>query len=317
MAGVLLLSSCERKELPIKPHDPGNVTTATVSLGTPYIYQVYYNLRTNTVVGQNKKTDWDIACETSAEGYHIVLNSAKSMFAANTGKTDFAAVSAADTAGFALHKKWDAPSGSMDSTAIGDWRTSKPMYIVDKGYDQNGTWLGMEKLQILSVSDSGCTMRFATLSGTGDATVALKKDSAYNLAFASFTTGNQVMIEPPKDTWDLAFTQYTYIFYDYNPPLPYLVTGCLLNRYHTLAIKDTADQFKNITYTEAGSYKLSANISTIGYNWKTFTGTAYTINTTYNYIIQTSDGKYYKMYFTGYYNSTGVEGNPQWSYQQL
>lgn len=315
MAGAL--TGCMKKELPVKPHDPGNVTTATVDMGKPYKWQVYYNLKTNTVVGQNLKTVWDIGFETSATGYHIILNSAKSMFALNTGKKDFNEVSYKDTAGFGMHKKWDAPSGDMDSTAIGNWQNNTTVYLLDRGYDQNGAWQGMEKVQILTVSDSNYTLRFAAVSGAGDTTLEVKKDPAYNLSFVSFSARAQVTVEPPKATWDIVFSQYTYIFYDYSPPMPYLVTGCLLNRYNTKAVKDTTSQFGQIAYANIGNYQFAADIATIGYNWKTFNGTSYIINTAYNYVIQTADGRYYKLHFTGFYNTGGVEGNPKWEYQLL
>lgn len=314
---LIIFCSCEKKELPVKPHDPGNTTTATVNMGSPYKWQVYFSLRTNSIVGQNDKTAWDIGCEPTTGGYHIVLNSSKSMFAFNTRNTNFSAVTAADSNGFAAGKIWDAPSGNLDSTAIGDWRTTMPVYFIDRGYDVSGSWLGVEKFQVLSVTDTDYKVRFAALNGSGDTTIQVKKDSTYNLSFVSFNSQAQVSIEPPKATWDLEFTQYTYIFYDYTPPLPYLVTGCLLNRYNTLAMKDTADQFAQISYANISNYKLSNDISTIGYDWKTFGGTSYTINTNYNYIIETQDGRYFKMYFTGYYNSSGAEGNPQWNYQQM
>ncbi|MDR3679291.1 MAG: HmuY family protein [Flavipsychrobacter sp.] len=314
---AVFLLSCEKKELPVKAHDQGNVITSTVDMGTPYKWQVYFNLRTNTVVGQNLKTAWDISCEASQSGYHITLNASKAMFAFKTTKTVLTSVSNSDTLGFAINKKWDAPSGNMDSTAIGDWRTDRSVYIIDKGYDQNGAWQGMEKLQLLSVTDTNYTIHFAAINGSGEATLSIKKDSSYNSSFVSFTDLTQVSVEPPKATWDIVFSQYLFVFYTYNPPLPYLVTGCVLNRYNTAAVKDTTDQFAQIAYSNVSSYKWSSDITTIGYDWKTYTGGSYIINTGYNYIIQTADSRYYKLHFVGYYNSKGAEGNPKWEYQQL
>ena len=314
---ALLLCSCQKKELPVRAHDPGNVTTATVDIGYPYKYQVYFNLRTNAAVSQVLKTSWDIGFEVSAGGYHIVLNSAKSMFVLKTAKTDFTDVKLSDTVGFSVSRRWDEASGNMDSTAIGDWRDSKPVFILDRGYNENGAPVGLQKIQLLSVTDSNYTIRFAALNGTGDTTISIVKDSTYNLAFLSFTTRQQTIVEPPKSTWDISFSQYTYIFYDYDPPMPYLVTGCLLNRNNTTAIRDTATAFNNISYSNTGAYHLSSDITTIGYEWKVFSGSGYTVNTKYNYVIKTAEGIYYKLHFTGYYNASGKQGNPKWEYQQL
>lgn len=317
MVCIFGLASCMRDELPVKPHESGNVTAASVDMDATYKYQVYYDLRTNTVVGRNEKTIWDIGLETTADGYHMVMNGAKAMYAMATDKTDFAAVTTADTAGFAAHSKWDAFNGNMDSTAIGDWRTNKPVYIVDRGYDGAGKHQGWAKLQMLSVTDSSYSVRFASINGADEATIIVKKDSAYNLAFVSFSTKMQVMVEPVKYSWDIAFSQYTFVFYDMDPPTPYLVTGCLLNRYNTMGYMDTVAKFSDINFANVATDRLVDDISVIGYDWKVFNGTKYTVRPKNNYIIRDADGLLYKLHFTAFYNAMGVKGNPQWEFQQL
>lgn len=314
---IIGLGSCMRDELPVKPHESGNVTAASVDMDATYKYQVYYDLRTNTVVGRNEKTIWDIGLETTVDGYHVVMNSAKAMYAMATNKTDFAAVTTADTLRFATHSKWDAFNGSMDSTAIGDWRTNKPVYIVDRGYDGAGKHQGWAKLQMLSVTDSNYSVRFASINGADEATIMVKKDSAYNLAFVSFSKKMQVMVEPVKYSWDIAFSQYTFVFYDMDPPTPYLVTGCLLNRYNTTGYMDTVAKFSDINFGNIATERLVDDISVIGYDWKVFNGTKYTVRAKNNYIIRDADGLLYKLHFTAFYNAAGVKGNPQWEYQQL
>jgi len=307
---------CRRAEIPVKPHEAGSVTAATVDMDPLYKYQVYFNLRTNAEVGRNLKTAWDLGFETSADGFHVVLNGAASVFAMATEKTDFAQVETSDTAGFAANKKWDTYTGSLDSTAFGDWRIVKPVYIIDRGLDEKGVARGWAKVQVLSVSATGYTVRLATLDGANEKTVDIAKDSSYNLSFLSLTSGQQVMVEPPKTAWDIALSQYTYIFYDMNPPVPYLVTGCLLNRYATQAYEDTVSSFEATTLATVRPERLSGSVTAIGYDWKVFNGSKYTVRTN-NYIIRDSRGVFYKFHFTGFYNAAGVKGNPQWEYQQL
>lgn len=310
-------ASCTRDELPVKPHESGNVTIAGVDMDATYKWQIYFDLKTNTVVGKSDKAIWDIGLETTADGYHVVLNGAKAMFAMATSKTDFADVKMTDTAGFATNSKWDAAGGSMDSTAIGDWRKNKAVYILDRGYDAALKHQGWAKLQLLSVSDTSYQLRFAALDGTNEAVLAVRKDSAYNLAFVSFATKNTVMVEPVKYNWDLVFSQYTYVFYNLTPPTPYLVTGCLLNRYHTTCYLDTTSQFTNITYSNVAEEKLADDISGIGYDWKVYTNGTYVIRPENNYVIQDAAGVLYKLHFTAFYSTTGAKGSPQWEYQQL
>jgi len=311
-----VIVGCRREELPIKPHETGAVTASTIDMDPLYKYQVYFNLRTNAEVGRNLKTVWDLGFETSADGFHVVVNSAASVFAMATSKTDFAQVGMPDTAGFAANRKWDSYTGDLDSTAFGDWRTAKPVYIIDRGFDEKGVARGWSKVQMLSVSPTGYTVRLAALDGTNEHTVEITKDSAYNLCFLSLTSGLQVMVEPPKATWDIVLSQYTYIFYDMDPPVPYLVTGCLLNRFATQAYEDTAGTFEATTLASVHAELLSRSVTAIGYDWKVFNGSKYTVRAN-NYIIRDSKGLFYKFHFTGFYNAAGVKGNPRWEYQQL
>ncbi len=306
--------SCEKEELPVTPHIAGDVITATVNMEQNYRWQFYYDLGTNSVVGQNLKSSWDLGFETSPSGYSIILNTSKAMFAWNTGDTNFVAVT--DTAGFFVNKKWDEPSGHLDSTAIGNWTTSHPVYIIDRGYNENGQFQGMRKVKIESVNASGYTIRFSNMNGSGDTTFFIPKDTTYNFTFLSFSNGGQTLtVEPPKQTWDLVFTQYVHIFY--NPTEPYLVTGCLLNRYQTSASRDTTTAFSVLEYSQAMNAQLLPAVNTIGYDWKAFINNTYITDPDLNFIIRDHAGTYYKLHFIDFYNENGIKGNPKWEMQQL
>lgn len=308
------LFSCKKEELPVPIHDPGNILTSTVNLESNYKWQFFYDLKTNSFVGQNLKTSWDLGFETSANGYRIILNTSKAMFARNTGITNFSEVS--DTIGFATNKNWDEASGNLDSTAIGDWKNTNNVYLIDRGYNETGVHQGFQKIQFQSVDANKYVVRFSQLNGTGDITLQINKDSIYNFTFLSFNTGSTLIVEPPKATWDLAFTQYTHIFYD-QPVTPYLVTGCLLNRYNTTAIVDSLHSFSAIDFSTIENFALSSNINSIGYDWKIFTNGTYVTNPQMNYIIKDSEGFYYKLHFIDFYNNAGIKGNPKWEYRKL
>ena len=145
---LFFLFSCEKEELPVPKHSPGNVITATVDMESNYKWQLFYSLKNNAVVSKNLKTIWDIGFETSADGYRIIINSAKFMFVSNMGNVSFNAVT--DTSGFEANKKWDEASGNLDSTAIGDWRNKNNVYLISRGYDELGVHLGFKKMQIQS-----------------------------------------------------------------------------------------------------------------------------------------------------------------------
>lgn len=315
---IILLASCERDEIPITPHDAGDVLTSQVEMEPDYKWQVYFDLSTNSVVGENLKVKWDLGFETSASGYHIVLNAAKLMYAYPTGKTDFAVVT--DTNGITLNHTWDEASGNLDSTAIGDWRNTGEVYIIDRGYNELGQHRGYRKAIFKAVDGASYTFRFAKLDGSEDTTLTIAKDADYNFTFFTFNNGGEVLtIEPPKETWDLVFTQYTHIFYDEVPVIPYLVTGCLLNRSGTKAVMDNTIAFEEITFEYAQTKMLTSNINTIGYAWKEYnfdTG-AYLVYPELNYIIQDSEGFYYKLHFIDFYDNQGQKGSPRFEFQRL
>lgn len=311
---LLFFYSCEQEELPVPAHDAGNVVTTTVNMEQNYKWQIYYDLGTNTVVGQNPKSSWDLGFESSASGSHVILNMSKAMFAWNTGDTNFLAVN--DTIGFAANKSWDEASGNPDSTAIGAWQNSRHVYIVDRGYNENGQAQGFRKIRIEDVNASGFTIRFANLNGSGDTSFYIPKDTLYNFTFLSFANGGQLItVEPPKADWDLVFTQYVHVFH--NPVQPYLVTGCLMNRYQTTAARDTLNDFSVIDFAQASASTLSPAINTIGYDWKVFSGNTYLTDPSMNFIIRDQTGAYYKLHFIDFYDSNGIKGNPKWEMQPL
>ncbi len=313
LGSSLFLFACLKKEIAVPKHDPGDVITASVNIGSDYKWQIYYNLETNSVVGQNVKTAWDLAFENGTSGNHILLNGSKLMFAYNTGNTNFAAVT--DTNGFTPNSKCDYHTGDLTKTAIGNWVGTNHVYIIDRGYNELGIHQGFRKIQFLNVDATKYQVKFAQLNGTNEVTLDINKNDDYNYSFLSFTTSNTLLIEPKKDNWDIVFTQYTYTFM--NPYHPYLVSGCLLNSNNTKAITDSITTFANISNASIPNYTFSDDINEIGYRWKEFDGTNYTVNINRNFLIHSKEGYYYKIHFIDFYNDSGEKGYPKFEYQKL
>jgi hypothetical protein len=235
------------------------------------------------------------------------------MFAYNTGNTNFAAVT--DTNGFTPNSKCDYHTGDLTKTAIGNWVGTNHVYIIDRGYNELGIHQGFRKIQFLNVDATKYQVKFAQLNGTNEVTLDINKNDDYNYSFLSFTTSNTLLIEPKKDNWDIVFTQYTYTFM--NPYHPYLVSGCLLNSNNTKAITDSITTFANISNASIPNYTFSDDINEIGYRWKEFDGTNYTVNINRNFLIHSKEGYYYKIHFIDFYNDSGEKGYPKFEYQKL
>ncbi len=306
-------SACDRRELPVPAHVAGDVQTHAVDLGADYRWQAFFDLGTGQMVASNLKTDWDLGFETTADGYHIVLNTSKAMYAFPTAATDMADVN--DTLGLGMGKRWDAPSGNLDSTAIGDWRGGQQVYVIDRGYNAMGQHQGYRKLQVLAMNAEAYELRFSELNGSGEKLFTVAKDSSYNLSFLSFEAGGKmVTIEPPKQNWDLCFSQYLEVL-----PEPYLVTGVLLNRYHTSAVMDSSLSFATIDYSFATGLQRSSAMNAVGYAWKYyhFNSATYHVLPQMNYLIADAQGILYKLHFIDFYNDQGGKGSPRWENQQL
>lgn len=306
-----LLLSCEKDEIPVPAHDPGNVVTGSVKMEADYRYQLYFDLETNAMVSQNHKTLWDLGFESTATGNKVILNSAKYMQAVNTGTTNFAVVN--DTTGFVF--SIDMPSGSLDSTAIGNWAPNE-VYIIDRGFNELGAHQGFSKVQFTGVTATEYNVHFANLNGTNAVSMTIPKDDNYNFTFLSLD-GNLAAIAPPKEDWDLHFSQYTHFYY--NDGTTYLVTGCLSNR-NKVEVTPVFDKaFTDITIDDVATHTFSKNINTIGFDWKEydFDEGSYIIYYTKNYIIKSTEGKYYKLHFIDFYDNFGIKGTPTFEFQEL
>ncbi len=328
---MLFHTSCFKEEKRIPAPPKGNVETVQIPLTSQYDKQYFFDLFNNTIVSSNSNLAWDLAFETSENGYHIWLNSSRMMFAWNTNRTDFEAVRNE------LGAQWksDEANGNPQQTAIGEWgvfdnnnvASFHQVYLIDRGFEGNSSTnnnTNASKLEMRKVIFEGLVngvyrIRFAKLNGTDDHTVEIAKDAAYNKVFLSFDNGGKaVKIEPPKNDWDLLFTRYTHIFPELDS-LPYLVAGALLNISGVEAVKDSSLTFGDITLETINSFTFSSAQDAIGYDWKTFDldETRYSIKPDFIFILKDKEGNYYKMRFIDFFNNAGERGYPTFEYQML
>lgn len=312
---VMANSSCVRKELPAIVKKGKN--TSSVDLGEKYTRQCYFSLKNNTMVSSNTRQQWSLAFETAQDGFHVILNSSRNMFVYPTTKTDFTSVKFSDRG----EACWDRSCGSMDSTAIGDWRTSSYVYIIDEGGDDNDVNQGWSKIQVLSVNATSYKIRVSKINNSNDVTLVVPKDTTCNYSYILIGNDPKVVtIEPPKDTWDIMLTRYAHTFFD--PFTSYLVVGCISNRYNTLVAEDSTTDFEKINMEMAKTYTFSTDVDAIGYDWKQVGstnggGTDYKVNPNKIYIIKTAHDEYYKLHFVDFYNDKLQKGAPKWEYQRL
>jgi hypothetical protein len=315
----LLFSSCEKKESAITLPPKTTAQINRVDMGEDYGEQIFFDFETGLSVKTSKVNSWDLAFESSPTGYHVFMNGGKNIFVYNTQSTNASSIQEVnallvDEAAW----RFDAPCGLPDSTGVGDWRdgagnSKKEVFIVKL---MDGSY---RKIVIDAVTDSSYVLSYGDINSTSLSTIIIPKYSIYNYSYFSFDNGGTLVNpEPPKETWDIVFTRYRYIYYDLNN-FPYLVSGVLLNPYQTYGTADSSTSFTAITYSSAAANEYTNQRDVIGFDWKTFDFGTYRYNVKQNkcYVIKTRKKQYWKIHFLDFYSSAGLKGSPSFEYERI
>lgn len=312
---VGLLASCIKDELPVPRADRGGARDVQVCVGPDYGDQVWYDIGTNTIAARNSRMDWCLAFAGAADGWDIRLNGARFMHAKATGQTDITLPT--DTTGYGPHWRVDHNEGAVDSTAIGDWRNSDEVYVIDLGVNAFGASLGFRKLKVFSYDAASYVIQTAMLNGTNVQQYTVQKDPTRKYVHFSLRSGQQVDIAPPDGSYDLVFTQYTYQFYD--PYMAYMVTGAV-NGFSGLRVAElTTDDFLSVTLDDTLAHPFSTAEDAIGYDWKeySFETSSYVIYPEKVFIVQDREGFFFKLHFIDFYNENGQRGCPRFEVVEL
>jgi hypothetical protein len=317
---LLLLTGCFPEDDIVIPLDI-DIVEIPYSM---YDNQIWFNLQDKSVVSANSFLDWDLGFESNGPGHHIILNTSRFMYAGNTGSTDFYGI----TTNTCDTMIYDDSSGDLSKTAIGEWADftdpgnpvyAKNVYIIDLGYDNNGIPFGFKKIIFDIFENETYSISFSNLDGSDEHSFQINTDPERSFTLFSFKNGGSTIpVQPTDSEWDICFTQYsTILFDDYNVATPYLVRGVYLNPTATTAASDTINSFYDITINDIDNYTLSSAQDAIGYAWKDYKNDSYKINPDIFYIVKDKTGEYYKLKFTGYYNSSGERGYPSFQIVNL
>lgn len=313
---LLLLSSCEKKDSPITLPTKGDGAVLQVDMGENYDYQFFINLDLGKVVHSSKNNLYHLAFQSGNNQQGVLTNSGLGMAVYNTGKSDFSNVGFADTMLAYKNWKYDLPSDDIDSTAVGNWGTKSQIYLVKLGKNNNR----VRKFQLKYVDAFQYIIHVGDLNSVSGADITILKNKDQIYTYFSFDILNTVNeIEPaPNVKWDMVFTLYNYTFYDQNPALPYVVNGVLFNP-STKGTIDSNNNYNSLSKEFALSRSLVAKKDLIGFSWKNYDRdqNLYTVNNKYNYIIQNSEGRYFKLRFLDFYSSLGIKGSPKFEYKLL
>jgi hypothetical protein len=326
MKNVLLFSlclfsfgfvSCLKSDKPITLPAKGDGKLIQVDMGEKYQYQYFVSLSEGKVVHRSENNGWHIAFQNNANQFGVAINEANGMRAASTNKLNFADVTNEDTLRTNLVWKTDTRQGVMDSSAIGNWKINKHVYIIK--LNREGTQ--MRKLQIISENPVEYVVKVGMLNDPIGISLNIVKNKNQNQSYFSFFSNNVIEgIEPDnKASWDLQFCLFNHTFYDQNPALPYTVNGVLLNQYNTVAFRDSTKNYLDINFDYAKNLNFGNNLETIGYDWKIYDRdkSIYIANKNYSHIVKNQFGYLFKIRFLDFYSATGVKGSPKFEFQAL
>ena len=293
--------------------------------GPAYPDQVFYDLENQKVVATSLINSWDLAFGSSVEGYPIYVNGAKDLYVFNTGQTDITQV--VEAPGY-NDSRWqmDAPEGMPDSTAFGKWG--------DNGISKGFVYIikvnpahykdTFRKIKITTADASHYEVMFSDLHSKQVQKVTIPIDATYNYGYLSFNDG-VIKPEPPKDSWDIVFTRYRYIYRELNN-FPYLVNGVLLNpakdnylQASVQAVRDsTLPPFNEVTTDYITRVKFSPYRDAIGWDWKkyNFDNGKYAVNKEWTYLIQSRNRQFFKFHFIDFYDKAGQPGSPTFEFSR-
>lgn len=287
----------------------------TVDLGPNLTQDVYYSMANGAVKAVDNK-NWILGLSTKAMTAGIFVNHVAGVRAFNTHKdsSNWATITLADTAA--------APALNNPDTSwtFGALNTNKGSNVFDFGwgnYDFASKNVFGDSIYIIAAGANYYKLHVIKMSGVNDYTIKVggvgspvptvtytfnkspKYDSS-NLIYVSAGMAGlkDTTREPNNSTWDLVFANYNAYQPTVNPPAYYLSAGALSNS--GVEVAQITGFSKDAAAANYNQSMLKKEINEIGFDWKTFTGTTFVVDTNNSYVVKAHDGGLYQIAFTYY-----------------
>lgn len=285
----------------------------TLSLTENYTNQVFYKISTDTEMSLAMDT-WDLAfLRTSSFDMGIRVNDASGIqvYEASSQASDWDVISPENEA------NWTPLYNSETSWENGAFMTGSATYgwgeYNPANHQVTGSIVFVLKYAdetyrkfFVEVFDEGYTFKYSTWDATNQTwsadeivTLANTENPDHFFNYYSLKNDTSVSVAPTQDEWDLTFTKFTTDYPSDEGPVPYLVTGVLHNPSMMVAERietDGQDNAADLTYSE--------DINTIGYDWKEFDGSGYSVNNDKAFYVKDTDDIIYRLVFTDFEGSS-------------
>jgi len=313
--------------------------------------QVWINLSSGTEV-TNLRTKWDLAFYSGNE-YKVSLNSSIQMAAGeipnvqNIDNVTSASVSAllgvvqVGTFNPTNEKYIDEVTGNVptERTAIktiSATDSENPVYLINLGkeiYKGNvpvgtvtyaGNPRGWMKVQITR-SGKNYKLKYAQLDDKTHKEVVIEKNTDYNFSFFSLVNNEEVLVQPERKKWDIAFTVFTNIIegagsYAYADYVVHNILGNVGVYQVTIPKEQKVSEVYNaFKAKDVEPAKFVINDQrTIGAEWRNPVGAnGLEVYGDRFFVIKDANGLYYKLKFNRMTSVQGERGYPQFEYKPL
>ncbi|MFA5621042.1 MAG: T9SS type A sorting domain-containing protein [Weeksellaceae bacterium] len=294
-------------------------TTVNLSLESGYSKNIYFHFDT----GQSESYDvasWDIAfLRTSAYAFAERINDGLGIevYEASNNPADYATVNPAEIDNwiqlYNSDTMWEAGAFDFGSATYG-WGeynaashhvTGTIVYVL-KYAD------GSFKKFMIDDFYNGYTFKYAdwnasTSNWENDQTATLpnSENDGKLFNFYSLTNNESVVASPNLDSWDLVFQTYVTDL----EVMMYPVVGALQNPNVKVAKTTNLD----VNSLDESDYQ--ELINTVGYDWKQFSGTGYTVNSDMYYYLKDANEKVFRFHFLSFDGSS--TGNFSLGYEDV
>ena len=291
------------------------MVTDSVAMGQSYANEIYYNM-SNGVVSSYLRNSWDIAIRSRIMSSSILTNDGTAVVLYTYPKADTSGWATLDTSGY---KNWKAMYNDPDDWENGAFsRNAKGGLDFGWGvYNTTTHFITGDSLFVIQLRDGSLRklwiqvkkagenmvyFRYARIDGSEEQNITLDCNPYTAKDFIGFSliTNEIIDYQPDRSLWDIVFTKYMSVQPGTLGDTVYPVTGVLNNE------EVYSEKFMHVAPDFAGynPYGWDSTRSSIGYDWKSFTGSGYSITDSLAYFVKTKAGDVHKLVFTKFAGSS-------------
>ena len=278
-----------------------------ISLNQTYENQSFYSMANGEIVN-TQNNNWDIAFSTDAFSSTIRINDGKGVELYTYPLGDTSAWNTIDNNSINIlvnpmynsDTSWEIGAFDVNTTngmdyGWGVYNLATHHIIGDSLFiikTVDGNW---KKLWLEKKVSGEYLFKYANLDGSNMINQNVQASNYNDKRFIYYSLESDLIIdrEPILSDWDITFTKYITPVQG----MPYSVTGVLSNSGVEIAKVDNIPS--PLTYTNYGAHNFTQEINSIGYDWKTFSGT-YVIDSDRLYFIRDYQQNIWRLVFTNF-----------------